>query len=145
MVCQISSYRLTLPEATFNERFLLLFDGLLSRFTFKGCLILYLFDIDIVLLPPHTLYLLQPFDVAVAASLKTNFKEELILESFDSYVLQGIDISKQTAVQLRNSMIKSFINALRKSSSLHNIESGFQKKSNFAFKCNGTFEVSICY
>ena len=63
----------------------------------------------------------------MAASLKTNFKEELITERFDSYVLQGIDISKQTAVELRNSMIKSFINALRKSSSLHNIESGFRK------------------
>lgn len=59
--------------------------------------------------------------------MKTNFKDELIMERFDSYVQQGIDISKQTAVQLRNSMIKSFINALRKSSSLHNIESGFRK------------------
>ena len=127
LVCQISSYRLTLPEKTRNERFLLLVDGHPSRFTFKGCLILYLFDIDLVLLPPHTSHLLQPFDVAVAASLKTNFKEELITERFDSYVLQGIDISKQTAVELRNSMIKSFINALRKSSSLHNIESSFRK------------------
>lgn len=130
LICQLAIYRQNLPSQIRDDRILLIVDGHPSRYSFTACLILYLFNIDLVLLPPHTSHLLQAFDVSVAAPLKTNFKEELILERFDSFFQNGIDIAKQTANQLRDSLIKAFINSLRKSSTIHNIESGF-KKSGF--------------
>lgn len=127
LITQLSIYRQNLPKEIQNDRIVLIVDGHPSRFSFQACLILYLFDVDLVLLPPHTSHLLQAFDVSVAAPLKTNFKQELITERFDSFVQNGVDISKQTSEQLRNSLIKAFINSLRKSCTLHNIESGFKK------------------
>ena len=90
-------------------------------------LILYLFDVDVVLIPPHTSHLLQAFDVSVASPLKTFFKEALISERFNLYIEQGVDISKQTSRELRDSLIRSFITAMRKSTSIENIQSGFRK------------------
>lgn len=127
LVCQLSQYRMTLPKNLRNERILLLLDGHPSRFTFKACLILYLFDVDVVLIPPHTSHLLQAFDVAVASPLKTFFKEELIQQRFNAYIQDGVDLTKQTARELRDSLIKSFISAMRKGASMENIESGFRK------------------
>lgn len=127
LVCQLSSYRLSLPEKLRDERILLLLDGHPSRFSFKACLILYLFDVDMVLIPPHTSHLLQAFDVSVASPLKTYFKENLISQRFNLYIEEGIDISKQTARELRDSLIKSFINSMRKSATIDNIQSGFKK------------------
>ena len=100
LVCQLSNYRLTLPEKIRNDRILLLLDGHPSRFTFNALLILYLFDVDVVLIPPHTSHILQAFDVSVASPLKTYFKEFLISERFDLYIEKGVDISKQTAKEL---------------------------------------------
>ena len=127
LVCQLSQYRMTLPKNLRNERILLLLDGHPSRFTFKACLILYLFDVDVVLIPPHTSHLLQAFDVSVASPLETYFEEELIQQRFDAYIEDGVDLTKQTARELRDCMIKSFISAMRKSTSIENIKSGFKK------------------
>ena len=126
LICQLSCYRLTLPENLRNERILLLSDGHPSRFNFTSALIFYLFNVDLVLIPPHTSHLLQAFDVAVASPLKANFKEEIIKQRFDLYLQQGFDVEKQTRRELRDSLIKSFINSLRKSCTTSNISSGFK-------------------
>ena len=67
LVCQVSHYRLTLPDHLRSERILLLVDGHPSRNNFKAALILYLFGIELVLIPPHTSHLLQQFDVSLAS------------------------------------------------------------------------------
>lgn len=46
---------------------LLLLDGHPPRFNFIAMLILYLFDVDVALISPHTSHLLQVFDVSVAS------------------------------------------------------------------------------
>lgn len=111
-------------------------DGHPSRNNFLAALILYLFDADLVLLPPHTSHLLQPFDVAVAAPLKSNFKNELVHQQFNQYFANGFNISKQTSRELRTSLIKSFLNSLRKSATLSNIESGFSSSGIYPININ---------
>lgn len=106
LVCKLSYYRLSLPDEIRNDRILLLVDGHPSRYNYEAALILYLFDIDLVLIAPHTSHLLQAFDVAISAPLKTYFKEELLFERFDYYLLNGFKKPKQTARDLRKSMIK---------------------------------------
>lgn len=136
LICQISHYRLTLPHEIRNERFLLLLDGHPSRNNFIAALILYLFEVDLVLLPPHTSHLLQAFDVAVAAPLKSNFKNELVHQQFNLYFANGYNINKQTARELRTSLIKSFLNSLRKSATISNIESGFSSSGIYPLNVN---------
>lgn len=94
LVCQLSNYRLILPEKIRNNLILHLWDSHPSRFTFKAMLILHFFDVDVVLIPPHTSHLLQGLDVSVASPLKTYFKEALISERFNPYIEKGVDISK---------------------------------------------------
>lgn len=88
LICQLSHYHLTLPDELKNERFLLIVDGHKSRDNFFAALLLYLFNIDLLILPSS--HLLQPFDIAVALPLKAYFKDDLILENCDLY-LQGQD------------------------------------------------------
>ena len=126
LVRQISHYRLNLPEGIRDERILLLVDGHPSRYNFRAALILYLFGVDLVLIPPHTSHLLQVFNVAVASPLKTYFKEFLIKEKFDLYFANGFMDTKQTTKSLRSSMIKSFLNSISKSATLSNIQEGFR-------------------
>lgn len=111
-------------------------DGHPSRNNFIAALILYLFEVDLVLLPPHTSHLLQAFDVAVAAPLKSNFKNELVHQQFNLYFANGYNINKQTARELRTSLIKSFLNSLRKSATISNIESGFSSSGIYPLNVN---------
>ena len=79
-------------------------DGHPRRYNYEVALILYLFDIDLVLIPPHTSHLLQDFDMVISAPLKKYFKEEILFERFDYYLLNGFKNSKQTARDLRKSI-----------------------------------------
>jgi hypothetical protein len=40
-------------------------------------MIFYLFNVNILVIPGHTTHVLQPFDVGIAAPLKTEFKQQL--------------------------------------------------------------------
>ena len=74
-VAEMMIYRFSLPENLKKKRILLIVDGHKSRANFFVAKILDYFGIDILVLPGHTSHLLQPFDVSVAASLKTEFKK----------------------------------------------------------------------
>lgn len=104
LVCELSYYLQSLPDEIRNDRILLLVDGHPSRYNYEVALILYLFDIDLVLIPPHTSHLLQDFDMVISAPLKKYFKEEILFERFDYYLLNGFKNSKQTARDLRKSI-----------------------------------------
>lgn len=99
LICQLSHYRLTLPEELQIERFLLIVDGHKSRENYLPALILYLFNIDLLLLPSHSSHILQPFDICVASSLKSFFKEELVADNCDIFMNGGY-LVKQTSQQL---------------------------------------------
>ena len=127
LICQVSYYRLSLPENIRHERILLLVDGHPSRYNFEATLILYLFDIDLALIPPHTSHLLQSFDVAVSGPFKTYFKKEMINDRFDYYLLNGFKNVKETAQSLRKSMLNAFLNALTKSCTKKTLNQVFVK------------------
>lgn len=56
IISQLANYCQYLPPLIRDDRIILIVDGHPSRFSFTTCLILYLFNIDLVLLPPHTFY-----------------------------------------------------------------------------------------
>lgn len=80
-----------------------------------------LFEVDVVLIQLKTSCLLQNFDVLVVSPLKTYFKEFLISERFNPYIVKGVDISNQTDKEHHNSLTKSFIWATSKCISMSNI------------------------
>lgn len=75
LVCQISYYRLMLPKDIRDKRFLLMVEGHKSRMNFRAASIFYLFNIDFLLIPPHTSHLIQVFVVAIGSPLKTFLKK----------------------------------------------------------------------
>lgn len=100
LFCQISYYRLNFPEKIRNDRILLLVDSQPSRQNFKVALILYLFNIDLVLIPSRTSHLLQAFDVVGTSPLKMYFKEYLIKDKCDSFFANRFADTKQTVKEL---------------------------------------------
>lgn len=77
LVSEISTYRFSLNEKIRNEPTLLILDGAPSHMDFLSAYLFYLFNIDLLLIPPHTSHILSTFDVSLASPLKTYFSEEL--------------------------------------------------------------------
>ena len=123
---EILIYRLQLPASLRHERILLILDGHKSRANFFVAKLFDHFGIDILILPGHTSHMLQPFDVAVASSLKTEFKKNLIAYEFDGNQV-GIDGEKMNMAEVRKMLVICMIDALRKSGTLANIKKGFAK------------------
>lgn len=129
IISQIQIYRLSLPESLKHESFLLTLDGHCSRHCFYACLLLALFDIDLLVLPAHASHIIQPIDVSITGPLKAEFAKELQGNNF-RYDFKNIKIDdalKLTSPEMRNLLIESFLAALRKSTTKSNIRSGFQK------------------
>ena len=127
-VTEIMVYRFGLPESLRKKRILLILDGHKSRANFMVAKMLDFFGIDILILPGHTSHLLQPFDVSVASSLKTEFKK-LLMEykiSFNTEDEMLIVKQKMNMREIRRMMIICMIDAIRKSATLSNIRKGFQ-------------------
>lgn len=127
---QISQYRLKLPQNIRNDPILLIIDGHPSRRNYLANFIFSCFNIDILILPGHSSHILQPFDLTVASPLKSQFKINLSNAQFNIDNLNfnnfGV-LQKQTAQQLREMLIRCFIDAHHKACSPSNIKMGFEK------------------
>lgn len=121
-------YRLSLPKELRNARILLIVDGHKSRINYKAAILLSYFSIDLLVLPGHCSHLLQPFDVSIASSLKTEFKKETmkIDFEFDSANSYNSARKKKTARDLRTMLIDCFLTAWQKSCTYSNIAAGFE-------------------
>ena len=127
-VTEIMVYRFNLPENLRKKRILLILDGHKSRANFMVAKMLDFFGIDILVLPGHTSHLLQPFDVSVASSLKTEYKK-LLMEykiSFNAGDNMLQVKQKMKMGEVRRMMIICMLDAIRKSATLSNIMKGFQ-------------------
>jgi hypothetical protein len=124
-VAELSHYRLILPEGIRDEPILLILDGHTSRYDFLALLILFAFNVDVLILPPHSTHVTQPFDVSIASPLKTCFKRQLL--ALLPQLLELDSSLRQKASTLRKIVLESFTLALSKSSNLSNIKSGFEK------------------
>lgn len=129
IISQIQLYRLTLPESLRNESFLLTLDGHCSRHCFYACLLLALFNIDLLVLPAHASHLIQPIDVSITGPLKAEFTKEMQQNNIkiDMKNLKVEETSKLTSPEMRRILIESFLAALRKCTTKANIKSGFEK------------------
>jgi hypothetical protein len=128
---ELSLYRLSLPENLRHEKVLLILDGHLSRANLSAMWLLYLFDVEALIIPGHTSHVLQAFDLTIASPLKTYLSQiinELSLPSFEELMDGRIDIpKKKVAKETRKMFIQAFIDAFRKSATISNIKSGFEK------------------
>lgn len=61
-----------------QEPVLLILDGHPSRYHWPAMFLASLFNIDILLLPPHTTHLLHPVDVSLTSALKSFFHKPTI-------------------------------------------------------------------
>ena len=119
-------YRLNLPEHLREQRILLIMDGHKSRANFFAVKLFDAFGIDLLILPGHTTHLLQPFDICVASSLKTEYKKNLLayVISLDEDGLLKKN-GKLNMKEVRKMMLICFLDALHSSAKPSNIKSGF--------------------
>lgn len=131
---QITHYRITLPISIRNDPILLIVDGHPSRRNYLANYIFSCFNVDLVVLPGHTSHVLQPFDLTVAAPLKSQLKINL---SNSQFHIDNLDfnnfgqLQKQTAQQVREMLIRSFLDAHQKVCTPSNIKSGFEASGIF--------------
>lgn len=133
LISQIQIYRLTLPPDLKDEPFLLIVDGHVSRASFYANFLLLIFNIDLLLLPPHSSHIMQPFDVSISAALKTEFSKQLqkVNVNINLTEMKIEEIIKMTSQEMRYLLVETFISALRKVSIRNNIRSGFSASGLF--------------
>lgn len=124
--CQASAYRTRLAKNLQDETILLITDGHGSRRCFMACFILWIFNIDLLVLPGHTSHVMQPFDVAIASPLKTCYRKAMLNHQYSGNGMPG-DV-KATAKEMRHMMIESMLDALSSSCSRSNIVSAFDAR-----------------
>ena len=83
----------------------------------------YIFNIDLLLIPPHTSHILSPFDIALASPIKTYFSQELTKFEYKEELFEG----RKFLTFLRKFVIKAFLNSADKSCTTNNIQSGFER------------------
>lgn len=66
-------YRLQQDESIRNGSFLLILDGAKYHISFLSTYLFYIFNIDLLLIPPHTSHILSPFDVSLASHFQKFF------------------------------------------------------------------------
>jgi hypothetical protein len=124
-------YRQSLPQEVREEKVLLVLDGHQSRSNLEALWLLYLFDVEVLIIPGHTSHVLQPFDLTIASPLKTYLSQiisELSLPSIEEIIDDDINVEKQrTAEETRKLFIRAFVDAFRKAATISNVRSGFEK------------------
>ena len=115
-VAKLSLVILRLPKELREEPVLLFMDGQPSRWAFYANLSFWTFNVDVITFPGHSSHLLQMFDVAIAAPLKSEIKKELSASRFATFLttLRPQDFAmnrKQNARELRALLIESFFTA----------------------------------
>ena len=73
----LSLYRQSLPSADAAKPAMLILDGHLTRLNPAAIDYFRKNNVRVVILPPHSTHILQPFDVLVASSFKSNFKKNM--------------------------------------------------------------------
>ena len=124
---EISDYRKNLPSHLRDKRMLLLLDGHKSRVNYFIAKLFDIHGIDILVFPGHTSHVLQPFDVGIASSLKSKYRELVLLytkkygEKMEKYQ------RRLTAQEIRVMMIRCMLDAISASASIKNIQAGFSE------------------
>ena len=127
-VCEITLYRLSLPESIRYKAILLVVDGHKSRGNYYAAKLLSMFGILLLILPGYMSHVLQAFDIGVASPLKTAFTK--YIEDYHLQIEDEIIISNTSGLKIndvRNMIIECFTKALDEAASIGNIKSSFEK------------------
>jgi hypothetical protein len=129
-VLELSKYRMSLPKDLQDETAVLIVDGHPSRYVIDAIIILVLFNVELLILPPHCSHCLQPFDVGIGSPLKTEFKRTI--GSAFRKVNKFAEITERkkeslSAEELRLVLVSAFIDALRKATTKSNCMSAFEQ------------------
>jgi hypothetical protein len=103
---------------------LLIIEGHESHLNLIATTIFLLNGIDVLVLPAHSSHLFQMFDIAVGVPLKTAFKQEL--DRRTPTFARKAGGNRDNAQRLQTVLVKSFLNVLRKSTTLGDILAGFE-------------------
>lgn len=123
LISQIQTYRFNLEEKIRNDPILLILDGYPSHINFLSAYLLYVFNIDLLLIPAHTSHILSPFDISLASPIKTFFSQELTKFEYTEEIFKN----RQFSAHLRSFVIQSFLNSAHKACIPLNIKSGFHR------------------
>ena len=102
----------------------LFLDGHKSRLNSEAIELLFQNNIQVIIFPAHTTHVSQPFDVAVAASLKAAIKR--LTESIPTYMQKKIQNLSQAAKN-RYIIIQALCDAYDSACTSRNLRSGFAK------------------
>jgi hypothetical protein len=122
---QMSVYRSSLPPDFFEEPARLMLDGHISRANIAALMIFCLSNIDVLILPGHATYILQPFDVGIAFPLKSEFKQQLMKE-INALRMEMTEGQRTRSDALRCRIVAAFMNAFRKVTTRDNLYSAFE-------------------
>ena len=148
-VAELSLIRLQYPKRLREEPVLLFVDGHPSRWDFKACLILWLFNVDCVTFPGHTSHLLQMFDVCLAGPLKHEFKKQVLSGNFENVLTEEeranfAKYRKLNAKGMRAVMIHAFLTAYEKIFTTDNSAKSFSATGIAPLSPQRVIESSYC-
>jgi hypothetical protein len=132
LLYELKLYRQRLPPELMEDRFLLILDGHSSRWTSEAISVLRDGGVDVLVLPAHCTHVLQPFDVSVAAPVKTAFaaicdRLALTLDLDDFHRLINTAEIPGSMAEKRKFVINAFVNAWGRAAVRENIQAGFAK------------------
>jgi hypothetical protein len=128
LIEQLQLYRQLLPSEFQDQRFLLLLDGHISRFTYDAMALLSQSGIDVLVFPAHCTHVLQPFDVSVAAALKKalrRFCEYMVISLNQFNELEMNNEEPKWMAEKRYKLFKAFMDAWSDAATRANIQAGF--------------------
>ena len=135
----MSQYRLSLPQDIRDKRALILLDGHTSRECPLALLLLRRACIDVVIFPSHCTHVIQLFDVAIAAPLKSKFsscfRKVLIQKQEQNETLPENDRMPNAAV-FRYAAVWAFVDCYRSTATTLTCMSGARKTGIFPFNPN---------
>jgi hypothetical protein len=132
MCDEIRQYRYGLRVNLRHQEILLLLDGHSSRWSREAISLFKKHNVGVLILVAHSTHATQPFDVSVAAPLKTALGKARDLATFsvtenEHHELQVNRISEKFLAQKRKMMMGCFLSAWSRAAHIDNIRSGFEK------------------
>jgi hypothetical protein len=131
MIREIELYRAKVAPELAGQRMLLILDGHGSRWTYEAMRLFDVNHVDVLILPPHSTHVLQPFDVSVAGPLKTAMAKYRDISLFtvsedEHHHIQVGEVDMNFIREKRELLFRCFSQAWSEAANLRNIQSGFR-------------------
>lgn len=122
---ELTHFRLSLPAEKRGRRFLLLVDGHSSRKSPKALAYLQQHGIDMLTFPGHSTHVVQPFDVGLAAIMKTFMARSI--QNWNRELDGGTVVAPSAAATKRFVLVSTFLQALDECATKNHIRAAFRR------------------